>query len=58
MEQLPDVVITLLLVGVDIDTTTELKRDVLHSLSLLCCRLPPEPGDATVRRFPWFYFSF
>ncbi|KAI0294356.1 hypothetical protein BC826DRAFT_341731 [Russula brevipes] len=47
MEQLPDVVITLLLVGVDKDTTTELRRDILHSLSLLCCQLPPEPGDAT-----------
>jgi len=45
MEQLPNVVMTLLLVGLDIDTTTEQRRDILHSLSLLCCQLPAEPGD-------------
>jgi len=45
MEQLPDVVIALLLIGVDVDTTTELRRDILHSISLLCRRLPAVPGD-------------
>jgi hypothetical protein len=48
MEQLPDVVIVLLLIGVDVDTTTELRRDILHSISLLCRRLPAEPGDDIV----------
>jgi hypothetical protein len=54
MEQLPDVVIMLLLVGVDIHTTTELRRDILHSVSLLCSRLPAEPGDGIVSFNPCF----
>jgi len=45
MEQLPDVVMALLLIGVDMYTTTELRRDILHSISLLCHRLPAEPVD-------------
>ena len=52
MEQLPDVVMVLLLIGVDMDTTTELRRDILHSISLLCRRLPAEPGDGIVRCYP------
>ena len=48
MEQLPDIVIILLLIGVDVHTTTELRRDILHSVSLLCSRLPTEPGDDIV----------
>ncbi|KAI0001374.1 hypothetical protein BJV74DRAFT_949584 [Russula compacta] len=40
MEQLPDVVILLLLIGVDRDTTAELRRGILHTISLLCRRLP------------------
>jgi hypothetical protein len=39
MEQLPDVVIVLLLIGVDMDTSTEMRSDILHSVSLLCRRL-------------------
>jgi hypothetical protein len=57
MEQLPEVVIVLLLIGVDVDTTTELRRDILHSMSLLCRRLPIEPGDVIVRCRPWFQCS-
>lgn len=44
LEQLPDIFITLLLIGIDTDSSTELRRDVLHSVSLLCCRLPTECG--------------
>jgi len=40
--QLPDIVITLLLIGIDADSSTELRRDILHSLSLLCCQIPTE----------------
>jgi hypothetical protein len=54
MEQLPDVVMALLLIGVDMYTTTELRRDILHSISLLCHRLPAEPVDGIVRCNPWF----
>jgi hypothetical protein len=54
MGQLPDVVMVLLLIGVDMDTTTELRRDILYSISLLCRQLPAEPGDNIVRRYPWF----
>jgi hypothetical protein len=54
MVQLPDVVMTLLLIGVDMNTTTELRRDILCSISVLCRRLPAEPGDSTVRRNVWF----
>ncbi len=54
MEQLPDVVMVLLLIGVDMYTTTELRRDILHSISLLCHRLPAEPVDGIVRCNPWF----
>jgi len=46
MEQLPDVVMVLLLIGVDMNTTTELRRDILHSISLLCHQLPVEPEDS------------
>jgi hypothetical protein len=46
MDQLPDIVIVLLLIGVDVGTTTQLRRDILHSVSLLCRRLP---GDDIVR---------
>jgi hypothetical protein len=46
MEQLPDVVMVLLLIGVDMNTTTELRRDILHSISLLCHQLPAEPEDS------------
>ena len=53
MEQLPDVVIVLLLIGVNMDTTAELRRDVLHSVSLLCRRLPVGPGDGIVGRCPY-----
>jgi len=45
MEQLPDVVMMLLLIGVDMNTTSELRRDILHSISLLCHQLPAEPED-------------
>ncbi|KAI0256214.1 hypothetical protein BJV78DRAFT_446201 [Lactifluus subvellereus] len=51
MEQLPDVVIVLLLIGVDMDTSTELKRDILHSVSLLCRQLPAKsegPEDTEI----------
>jgi len=41
-EQLPDIVITLLLIGIDADSSTELRRDILHCVSLLCYRLPTE----------------
>ena len=58
MEQLPDVVIALLLIGVDVDTTTELRRDILHSISLLCPRLPAVPGDDIVRFNSWFRCPF
>jgi hypothetical protein len=54
MEQLPDVVMVLLLIGVDMDTTTELRRDVLHSISLLCRQLPTDPEDSVVRYCQWF----
>jgi hypothetical protein len=54
MDQLPDVVMVLLLIGVDINTTTELRRDILCSVSLLCRQLPAEPGDSIVRCYPWF----
>ena len=53
MEQLPDVVMVLLLIGVDMNTTTELRRDILHSISLLCHQLPTEPEDSVVRYHPW-----
>lgn len=52
MEQLPDVVILLLLIGVDRDTTAELRRDILHTMSLLCRRLPAE-SDSIVRHYLW-----
>jgi len=45
VEQLPDVIIVLLLIGVNMDTTAELRRDVLSSISLLCRRLPARPED-------------
>jgi hypothetical protein len=51
MEQLPDVVMVLLLIGVDMNTTTELRRDILHSVSLLCHQLPAEPEDSVVRYY-------
>jgi hypothetical protein len=54
MKQLPDVVMVLLLIGVDINTTAELRRDILHSISLLCHQLPAEPEDIVVRYNPWF----
>jgi hypothetical protein len=54
MEQLPDVVMALLLIGADMHTTTELRRDILCSISLLCRQLPAEPEDSTVRHYPWF----
>jgi hypothetical protein len=54
MEQLPDVVMVLLLIGVDMNTTTELRRDILHSVSLLCHQLPAEPEDSVVRYYSWF----
>ncbi len=54
MEQLPDVVMVLLLIGVDVDTTTELRRDILHSISLLCRQLPTDPEDSVVRYYLWF----
>jgi hypothetical protein len=47
MEQLPDVVMALLLIGADMHTTTELRRDILCSISLLCRQLPAEPEDST-----------
>ncbi|KAI0283673.1 hypothetical protein BGY98DRAFT_1093767 [Russula aff. rugulosa BPL654] len=43
MEQLPDAVMVLLLIGVDMNTTTELRRDIVHSISLLCHQLPADP---------------
>lgn len=46
MEQLPDVVMVLLLIGVDMNTTAELRRDILHSMSLLCHQLPDKPEDS------------
>lgn len=49
MEQLPDVVMALLLMGVDMNTTSELRRDIIHSISLLCHQLPAEPDDSVVR---------
>jgi hypothetical protein len=52
MEQIPDVVMVLLLIGVDMNTTTELRSDILYSISLMCRRLPAEPGDGIVRRHP------
>ncbi|KAI9507901.1 hypothetical protein F5148DRAFT_1200947 [Russula earlei] len=45
MEQLPHLVTVLLLIGVDMNTSTELRRGVLHSISLVCRRLPVEPED-------------
>lgn len=42
----------LLLIGVDMHTTTELRSDILYSISLMCRRLPAEPGDGIVRRYP------
>jgi hypothetical protein len=53
MEQLPDLVMVLLLIGVDMNTTTELRRDILHSMSLLCHQLPAKPEDSVVRYCPW-----
>ncbi len=35
-------VMTLLLIGIDLASSTELRRDILHSMSLLCCRLSVE----------------
>ena len=58
MEQLPDVVMVLLLIGVDMNTTTELRRDILHSISLLCHQLPAEPVESVVRYYPWFRCSY
>lgn len=52
MEQIPDVVMVLLLIGVDMNTTTELRSDILYSISLMCRRLPAEPVDGIVRRYP------
>ncbi|KAI9442445.1 hypothetical protein H4582DRAFT_1928434 [Lactarius indigo] len=37
LEQLPDIMITLLLIGIDMDSSTELRREILHSVSLLWC---------------------
>jgi hypothetical protein len=54
MEQLPDVVVVLLLMGVDMNTTNELRRDIIHSISLLFHQLPAEPGDSVVRYYSWF----
>ncbi len=58
MEQLPDVVMVLLLIGVDMNTMTGLRRDILHSMSLLCRQLPADPGDSIVRYYPWFRCPF
>jgi hypothetical protein len=52
MRQLPDVVMVLLLIGVDMNSTNELRRDILHSISLLCHQLPTELGDSVVRYNP------
>ena len=52
MEQIPEVVMVLLLIGVDMNTTTELRSDILYSISLMCRRLPAEPVDGIVRRYP------
>jgi hypothetical protein len=54
MEQLPDVVIVLLLIGVDMDTSTELRSDILHSVSLLCRQLSgkSEGSEDIVRDHP------
>jgi hypothetical protein len=54
MEQLPDVVMVLLLIGLDMNTTTELRRSILCSISLVCSQLPAEPGDSIVRFYLWF----
>ena len=54
MGQLPDLVMILLLISVDMNTTTELRRDILHSISLLCHQLPAEPEDSVVRYNLWF----
>ncbi|KAH9176675.1 hypothetical protein EDB89DRAFT_88811 [Lactarius sanguifluus] len=45
LNQLPDIIITLLLIGIDMGSSTELRRDILHSVSLLCCQLPTECGE-------------
>lgn len=54
MEQLPDVVMVLLLIGVDMNTTAKLRRDILHSISLLCHQLPAESENCVVRYYLWF----
>ncbi|KAH9057303.1 hypothetical protein EDB87DRAFT_1752563 [Lactarius vividus] len=45
LKQLPDIIITLLLIGIDMGSSAELRRDILHSVSLLCCQLPTECGE-------------
>ncbi|KAI0268600.1 hypothetical protein BC834DRAFT_644907 [Gloeopeniophorella convolvens] len=45
-EQLPDVIMSLLLIGVDAGSSAELRRDVLSTLSLLCWQLPADFNDA------------
>ena len=43
-------VITLLLIGIDMYSSTELRRDILHAVSILCCQLPTEyEAEGTVR---------
>ncbi|KAH8985992.1 hypothetical protein EDB86DRAFT_2957228 [Lactarius hatsudake] len=45
LKQLPDIIVVLLLIGIDMGSSTELRRDILHSVSLLCCQLPTECGE-------------
>ncbi|KAH9083790.1 hypothetical protein EDB83DRAFT_2309703 [Lactarius deliciosus] len=45
LKQLPDIIIALLLIGIDMGSSTDLRRDILHSVSLLCCQLPTECGE-------------
>jgi hypothetical protein len=53
MEQLPDAVMVLLLIGVDMNTATELRRDIVHSISLLCHQLPADLEASVVRYYSW-----
>ncbi|KAI0305501.1 hypothetical protein B0F90DRAFT_1067293 [Multifurca ochricompacta] len=48
MEQLPDLIIVLLLIGLDMEASNDLRRDILPSVSLLCHRLSSDPeGEDT-----------
>ncbi len=48
MEQIPDFVMALVFIGIDVDATLQIKRDVLIAIEILCTRLPA--SESTIVR--------